>query len=77
MSFFGVKPNHDNPVPQAACSISVLHVRYSVLFILCYLLLTTYRPTDGLPARGENAVIRAEYCPELKEAPPWYCIKVL
>lgn len=40
MSFFGVKPNHDNPVPQAACSISVLHVRYSILFILCYLLLT-------------------------------------
>lgn len=77
MSFFGVKPNHDNPVPQAACSISVLHVRYSIPSTIHSLLLTTYRPTDGLPARGENAVIRAEYCPELKEAPPWYCIKVL
>lgn len=55
-------------------AISVLHVWYSVIYSL---LLPTYRPTDGLPARGENAVIRAEYCLELEEAPPRYRIKVL
>lgn len=62
---------------RAPSSMLQLRAPCSVFHTIHSLLLTTYRPTDGLPARGENAVIRAEYCPELKEAPPWYCIKVL
>lgn len=67
MSFFGVKPNHDNPVPQLPCSM--LHAPCSV-FDTMPTLAATYRPTGGMLAGGENAVIRAEYCPELEEAPP-------